>query len=137
MPNRVPIFLSGVTVGYISLSWSEELPIGEGLPPSVGLGGMPASPGAARAFGGGASHPRRLGGDHGASHGVSHAPPRRRLGGPHTGEHHERHLDPHNRTRMAESSKPEHMTTLDVARATEGKAEPTFPNIQRGGHLVV
>jgi hypothetical protein len=45
------------------------------------------------------------------------APHRRTLGGPH--EQHERHLDPHNRTRTAESDKPQHMTVGDVKSAVE------------------
>jgi hypothetical protein len=35
--NRAPVMIDGRVIGYISLSWSEEPPIGEGLPPSVGL----------------------------------------------------------------------------------------------------
>ena len=129
MSNRAPITVDGKLIGYVSLSWSQEIPLGSGLPPSVGLGATPYSPGAARALsrsGSGPAHHRSLGGDHG-SHVAPH--PRRTLGG-HTGEHHERHLDPHNRT--AETEKAPHLTTADVAGAVHGKAEPTFPNVTRG-----
>jgi hypothetical protein len=131
--NRAPITVDGVLVGYISLSFSEEIPVGMGLPPSVGLGAQPYSPGAAQALSGGPSHQRRLGGDHGSGSGHSHQAPHRRLGGPHPAEHRERHLDPHNRT--AETEKAPHLTTADVAEKVHGKAESTFPNIKTDKHL--
>jgi hypothetical protein len=76
MSNRAPLTIDGVLVGYISLSFSEEIPVGMGLPPSVGLGAQPYSPGAAAALSG-TPAPRRLGGDHGSGSGHSrqhHAP---------------------------------------------------------------
>src|ERR1700733_9149503 len=103
--NRAPILCDGVPVGYLSISFSEELPIGEGLPPSVGLAGsgfgsIPYSPGAARGYGG-----NRLGGTHKGTGGTQHVAPHRRLTPhPRTGEA-PRHLDPANRERTAESSK--------------------------------
>jgi murein DD-endopeptidase MepM/ murein hydrolase activator NlpD len=125
---HAPIFMDGVRVGTVTVGPAEDVspfPLGEGF-----------------AFGP-AAHPSEFphrfasrempGRNFGSMPSSTHrATPHRRLTPhPHAGEA-PRHLDPANRERTAESNKPEHFTTLDVAKATEGKAEPTFPNIKSG-----
>jgi hypothetical protein len=117
MRNRAPIMMNGRTIGYLSLSWSEEIPVGSGLPPSVGLGGMPASPRAARALSGdGPSRQQPLGGDHAGTHSQ--------------GQIHHRHLDPaHKQPHQEPSHKryllPEHKGQQERDEQTRKQEQAT------------
>jgi hypothetical protein len=125
-----PIFIDGVRVGTITCGDARDVspdPLGN----NFAFGPAPSPSAFPQRFANREMPGRDFGAGHGPSHATPHAAPHRRtLGGPH--EHHERHLDPFNRTRTAESTKPEHLTTADVAEKVHGKAEPTFPNIKRG-----
>lgn len=123
--------VDGAVVGYLSLSWSEEIPVGMGLPPSVGLAGMSAassSPGSDQQTRGGAPHhPGKLGGTHHGTGGSQQSHPA------HHTQHH-RYLDPGNRAKIHHQAEKEQKIKSSGGDSAFGgppqekkeKEQPTF-----------